>query len=154
MSEALSIFRAPSLGSLTQEQQEQLDEAVAADVARFEFLKALPTAVGELERRKHEALSFVYSVPVQGVLEHQITLLRRHAFALTALSMPSEFTGSSFDGGILPPTPDGVRDVLSAFVLAYAKKAAQAEKVIAHYDSKIEELTRCDTRDDVLKVRW
>ena len=150
----LTVFKANGCPPLTTEQQQHLDSVIAQDMERRAFLEALPDILIELERFKFEAISFIFSVPAAGVLEYHMSVLRRYAIATAAISAPAAYVGRMFDGKMLPDSTAGVIAIMRNYLSEQSVKLLKVEEVMAHHSKCLDKLAKCNTVDELHKVRW
>lgn len=154
MDDSLQVFRAVGGGELSPEQQAELEKAVAKDVERRTFLLTIPEVLKELERFKYEAISVVFSVPVQGVLEHQISVLRRLELAKAVVENPETYTSTYFNGSVLPVDLTEAQGIARVYIAHSLAQLSKIEEIEAHFSERVSALTECKSVSDLRNVRW
>lgn len=130
-----------------------IEDVVQASLEK-KFFASLIEKNADLQIFKLEAISFVYSVPVNTLYEYEIRLARLINTANLILKNPSQHKNMLFDGKNLPDNESEVVAYLTNYLNDYLEKSTKIENINLYYSKLVHQLSLCKTVDDINKVRW
>lgn len=66
---------------------------------------------------------------------------------------PAKYYGTLFDGKPLPADSNKILKIIESFNEKYLRNSVEIEKIIQHYNSLVDQLSHCETIEDVDKIK-